>query len=170
MIVFFSLFSVTYFSIFYNLGHYENKFLFLVTVRSVCLTNVWVLSVPQRAVFSLVWAKGVSHWGTTGEIIMLELITFRQVGPKFLNSLPCKIPRNAKKSYDHPKIVYLFQTFRWFRNRSNLGASSCGFIPSELKHVIVIGGSVQCLFVLPEAHNGSFLHLAVIISVIIYLW
>lgn len=131
----------------------------------ICLPHKCVSSVNASVMFFLVWAKGVSHWGTTGEIIILVLITIRQVGPRFLNSLFCKIPGNAKKSYEHSKS-FLFisnSTFRCFRNLLGLGASSCGFIPSE-KHVIVIG-SLQCLFVFPKPHSSFFWHLAVIIFV-----
>lgn len=41
---------------------------------------------------------------------MLELITIRQVGPRFFNSSLCKMPCNAKKSSEHSKRFYLLQT------------------------------------------------------------
>lgn len=147
MIIFFSVFSRITLVYFYNLGHVRKSFF---SYSRICLPHKFVSSVGASAMFCLVWAMGVSHWGTTGEIIMLELITNGQVGSRFQNSLLCKISCNARKSYEHSKSFLLISdsTFRCFRNWLSLGASSCGFLPSE-KHVILIGGSVQCLFVPP---------------------
>lgn len=165
MIIFFSLFSLIALVFFYNLDHVRKNFFFLITVRFVCLTNLWVLSMPQ---WCFAWWE-LREWATEKLQGKLLCLSWSQLGKqelRFWILCFCKIPGNAEKSYEHSKSFLLISnsTFRCFRNLLGLRASSCGFIPSE-KHVIVIGGSVQCLFVFPKPHSGFLWHLAVIIFV-----
>lgn len=70
MIVFFNLFSIIALVFFIALAMWEN--ISFPGHSEICLPHKFVSSVGASAMFCLVWAKGLGHWGTTGEIIMLS--------------------------------------------------------------------------------------------------